>query len=115
MFKSFILLSLMIAVLGVGCASQSQFLDSKQGIAMQTAVNRGQFDLNCPRATGVVISREVVQPALQGPWVGGIQRAEYTIGVQGCDKRHTYVVVCPEGGEGCFAAGPGSFHNWQQQ
>jgi len=44
--------------------------------------------------------------------VSGIQRAEYTIGVKGCDKRETYVVICPEGGEGCYAAGPGAFHNW---
>jgi len=40
---------------------------------------------------------------------GGLWRAEYTIGVAGCDKRHTYVVVCPDGGEGCFATGPGRF------
>jgi hypothetical protein len=98
-----------------GCASQSQFLASKQGMAIQTAVSRGQFDLNCPTATGGVISREVVQPALVGPWVQPIPRAEYTIGVQGCGRRHSYVVICPEGGEGCFAAGPGMFHGWQQQ
>jgi hypothetical protein len=51
----------------------------------------------------------VVQPAIQGPWVGGIQRAEYTVGVAGCEKRTTFVVICPEGGDGCFAAGPGRF------
>jgi hypothetical protein len=32
--------------------------------------------------------------------------------VRGCDKRETYIVICPEGGEGCYAAGPGTFHNW---
>ena len=40
------------------------------------------------------------------------QRAEYTIGVAGCGKRTTFVVICPDGGEGCFGAGPGPFHNW---
>lgn len=49
------------------------------------------------------------RPALQGAWVGGIQRAEYTIGVAGCGQRTTFIVICPEGGEGCFAAGPGRF------
>ena len=113
MSKSFIPLLAFVAALAMtGCATQADFLNSKQAVAMQTAVSRGQFDLNCPQATPVLISREVVQPALQGPWVGGIERAEFTIGVRGCDKRHTYVVICPQYGEGCFAAGPGPFHNW---
>ncbi len=94
-----------------GCASnQNQMLDNDQAMAMQTAVNRGQFDMGCPSATGQIISREVVQPALQGPWVNGIQRAEFTVGVSGCGRRKSYIVVCPEGGNGCFAAGPGPFH-----
>ena len=87
-----------------GCASQSQFLASREAMAVQTAVSRGQFEMNCPQASGVVISQEVTQPAVQGPWVGGIQRAEFTVGVSGCGQRNTYVVFCPEGGEGCFAA-----------
>jgi uncharacterized lipoprotein YajG len=36
-----------------GCASQTQLLDANQGMAIQTAVSRGQFDLNCPSAKGV--------------------------------------------------------------
>ena len=107
------ILFVLLAVLAVtGCMSQSQFLNSKQPMAIQTALGRGQFEMNCPQATPVLISREVVQPALQGPWVAGIQRAEFTIGVTGCDQRTTFVVVCPDGGEGCFATGPGRFHNW---
>ena len=38
------------------------------------------FEMNCPEAKPTVISREVIQPALQGPFVNGSQRAEYTIG-----------------------------------
>ena len=102
-----------LAVLAVtGCVSQSQFLDGKQPMAMQTAARRGQFEMNCPEATPTLISREVIQPALQGPWLNGIQRAEFTIGVSGCGQRSTFVVICPDGGEGCFGAGPGPFHNW---
>ena len=92
-----------------GCVSQTQLLDNKQAMAVQTAVSRAQFEMNCQTATGEIISREVVQPALQGPWVNGIQRAEYTVGVTGCGKRHIFIVICPETGEGCFAAGPGRF------
>jgi hypothetical protein len=103
-------LSLMVATLALaGCASQTQLLDASQPTAIQAAVARGRFDLNCPTAQGVLLSREVVQPALQGPYVAGIQRYEYTVGVDGCGKRSTYVVICPQGGNGCYAAGPGAF------
>jgi len=102
----------LFALCALGCQTEQQFLDQTQGSAIQTAVARGQFEMNCPQATGMVISREVVQPALQGPWVQGIPRAEYTIGVEGCGDRKTFVVVCPEGGNGCFAAGPGPFHQY---
>lgn len=95
-----------------GCATQQQLLDQNQPMAIQTAIKRGQFEMNCPAATAEVISREMVQPALQGPWVQGIQRAEYTVGVAGCGDRKTFVVICPEGGGGCFAAGPGPFHQY---
>jgi hypothetical protein len=107
-------LSVLLALIGTaaltGCVSQAQFLDSKQGMAIDNASNRAKFELNCQAVTATVISREVVQPALQGPWMNGIQRAEFTIGIRGCDKKAMFVVVCPDGGEGCFAAGPGGFH-----
>ena len=110
MTKPFLTLALALSI--AGCVSQTQFLQSKQAMAIQTAVSRGQFEMNCPAATGTLISQEVVQPALEGPYVGGIQRAEYTVGVAGCGQRNTFVVVCPDGGSGCFAAGPGPFHPW---
>lgn len=60
-----------VALAGVGCASQAQFS--------------------------------------QGPLMNGIQRAEYTVGVAGCGRRTTFVVICPDEGDGCFATGPGRF------
>jgi hypothetical protein len=87
----------------MACQTQAQFLASKQNQALQTALTRGKFELNCPDATAQVLSSEVTQPALQGPMVAGIERGEFTIGVAGCGQRTTYVVACPEGGEGCFA------------
>ncbi len=101
---------LFAAAIGAGCASQAQFLANNEAMAVQTATTRGQFEMNCPSATGTILSREVVQPALQASFVGtGLQRAEYTIGVSGCGKRTTFVVICPQEGDGCFAAGPGRF------
>jgi hypothetical protein len=102
-------LTLLAVLAAAGCATQAQFLENKQGMAIQTAVSRGQFELNCPAATGTLLSKEVVQPALQGPMIGGLQRAEFTVGVSGCGKRTTFVVICPDEGDGCFAAGPGRF------
>jgi hypothetical protein len=92
--------------LAAACATQQQQLDAKQDTAMQTALDRGRFDLDCPAATGTVLSRDLIQPALQGPWVGGLERVEYTIGVAGCGKRTTYIVICQEGTDTCFAANP---------
>src|SRR5215510_16349491 len=108
MFKPYTIRTARMAVLTVaGCVSQGQFLDNKQEMAVQTALNRAHFEIQCPEATATVLSREVVQPAYQGPRVSGLQRAEYTIGVSGCGQRATSVVVCPDGGEGCFAADSG--------
>jgi len=102
-------LVVVVALTSAGCVSQAQFLENKQAMAVQTATSRGQFELNCPDASGTILSKEVVQPALQGPLVAGLQRAEFTVGVTGCGKRTTFVVVCPDEGDGCFAAGPGRF------
>lgn len=98
---------LTLAVLGViaGCASDAQLLDAGQDQAIQTAVARGKFDLDCPTVTGQVLSRELIEPAISGPDAIGDPRDEYTIGITGCGKRASYIVVCPEGGDGCTAAG----------
>jgi len=87
-----------------GCATQQQMLDTGQGSAIETALQRGRFDLNCPTATAVLLSRDFIQPALQGPWVQGLQRLEYTVGVEGCNQRMTVIVICQEGTGTCFAA-----------
>jgi len=110
MKKSRLLLALIASSTLTGCVSQTQFLDNKQNMAIQTASNRAQFEMSCQDTSATIISREVIQPALQGPFVNGIQRAEYTIGITGCGKKMMFVVICPDGGEGCYAAGPGGFH-----
>ena len=96
----------LVASLGSGCATQSQMLVQKQDGAVQTALERGRFELNCPSATATVLSSDFVQPAVQGPWVSGLERAEYTVGVAGCNQRATYVVLCQVGTNTCFAADP---------
>jgi hypothetical protein len=107
MTKSAMFAVLCIAgAIGGGCATQKQLLDTRQAGAVQSALQRGRFDLNCPAATATVLSRDYIQPAVQGPWVSGLQRVEYTVGVAGCNQRTTYVVLCQVGTDTCFAANP---------
>ena len=86
-----------------GCQSDAQMLDASQQMALDTAVTRARFDMNCPTATGTVLSRQVIEPVVQLRF-GGITRYEYTIGIEGCGQRTSSVVICPQGGGGCFAA-----------
>lgn len=89
-------------MLVAACQGETQTLNNEQGSAMSAAVRRGQFELGCPSATGSVLSSNVLQPLA---W-GGLEHAEYTIGVQGCGKRATYVSICPIaafGSNNCFA------------
>jgi hypothetical protein len=93
------------AAIAAGCATQSQ-LTTRQPAAVETALQRGRFELNCPTATATVLSQDYIQPAIQGPWLSGLNRVEYTVGVAGCNQRTTYVVLCQEGTSTCFAANP---------
>lgn len=85
-----------------GCASGPPFIDVAQPEAMEVASRRAKFELNCPNVSTQVISREDVQPISIR---FGVDRAEYTIGADGCGRRATYVVICPDNGSGCFAGG----------
>jgi hypothetical protein len=98
------ILALLAASTALGCQTTAQIMDSLQPQAISVATRRGQFEMNCPAAAGTLLSREEVQPVIQGPRFGGVVRAEYTVGVAGCGQRATYLVICPEDGSGCFAA-----------
>ena len=104
MKKRYTLLAL-VGLFVAACQTQQQAVQNTEPLAIQTAVNRAQFDMNCPSAKGQILSTNVSQPEVQGRWATayGVQRYEYTVGVKGCGQRRTYIVICPEGG-GCFAA-----------
>ncbi len=94
-----------LAAVLCGCESQQQMVDQMQPNAVQVAQKRGAFELDCPTATAEVLSKEMIQTAPATVRYMPPERAEYTVGVSGCDKRATYLVVCAEGGTGCVAAG----------
>lgn len=88
------------ALVAAGCQSPAQTLAADQATATETAVRRGQFEMNCPQAKGSLLSSNLLQPIA---W-RGLERAEYTVGVEGCAQRRTYVVVCQLDSPACFAA-----------
>ena len=97
-----IVLSLALVAI-TGCQSTAQQLNAEQQQAINAGVQRAKFDMNCPTATGSVLSREMIEPVSMR---FGVQRAEYTIGVEGCGQRQSIVVLCPQDNSGCFAGGP---------
>ena len=103
MSKSPTILWFLAALTAAGCMTEGQFLASRQPTAIQSAVSRGQFEMNCPTATGEVLSQELTQPPIQGPLVQGESRGLFTIGVAGCGQRRVYQVFCPMGGDSCTA------------
>ena len=85
-----------------GCAGPD-LTTTMEPQAMQTAVTRARFEMNCPAATGTVLQKQVMQPLVQGVRFAGPERAQFTIGVEGCGQRTTMVVVCSDDNNGCFA------------
>lgn len=71
---------LALGLLG-GCSSDQQYLDDGQSEAITTALDRGRFELECPAATGTVLSQELVQPPVVGWGMIPVARSEYTVGV----------------------------------
>jgi hypothetical protein len=50
------------------------------------------------------LSRNLVNPVLNGPMMNGVQRAEYTIGISGCGHKAIYTFICQVGSASCIAA-----------
>jgi hypothetical protein len=95
-------LMLFVALTEAGCMTESQFLASRQPTAMQVAVSRGQSEMNCPSATGEMLSQEFTQ-AVQTPIVQAGYSGLFTIGVTGCGQRRVYQVFCSMEGDSCTA------------
>lgn len=94
-------LAISVALLAAGCASGPPFIDAMQPEALSMAARRAQFELDCPGATSEILSRETVEPLV----FAGPLRSEYTIGVAGCGKRASYIVICTQNSMNCFAGG----------
>jgi hypothetical protein len=93
------------ALAGISACNTTPLTTTLQPMAMDFALKRARFDMNCPTATGTVLSSETVQPPARALMINqGPERAQYTIGVTGCGQRQTLQVLCAQGGDGCFVA-----------
>lgn len=89
------------ALIIAGCASGPTFIDQMEPDAVANAVRRGQFEFNCPDASGEVLNRATIQ----SPTAGGPLKAHYTIGVSGCRKRASFSVLCSQNDNQCVDLG----------
>jgi hypothetical protein len=92
------------AMITVAACTTTPLTTTLQPMALDYTLKRARFEMNCPTATGSVLSSETVQPVLNGPLMMGTERAQFTIGVQGCGQRQTMVTICAQDSGGCFAA-----------
>jgi hypothetical protein len=90
------LAALVLPLLISACATEAQFLEQTQPSALNTALARGRFELNCPDATGSVLSKKMtyINGVGIGMGGGGYEWGEYTIGVRGCGKSAVYETMC---------------------
>lgn len=105
-------LLVVVVVAGLaGCATSQEKLDKGQATAVETASSRARFEMGCPEAKGQVLSRTLIEAPFRGGANGpyghdltGVELVEYTVGVDGCGRRMTQVVLCAVDGTGCFSA-----------
>jgi hypothetical protein len=90
-----------LAILACAGCQTTDPLDKYQQPAIDTALQRARFEMNCPQASATVLSRKTIEPVSIR---FGVARAEYTLGVEGCGQRNTMTVLCAEDGSGCVAA-----------
>lgn len=91
------LVALVLPMVMAGCATEAEFLNQTQPAAVNTALSRGRFELNCPDATGSVLSKKMTY--INGVGIGmaggaGYEWGEYTVGVRGCGKSVVYETMC---------------------
>jgi len=106
MNKSTFFATSLVAVLTLaGCATPpAQVLAGMEPQAIETALQRGRFDMQCPNAQATVLSQELRPPVVETIRFSGVPHGMFTIGVSGCGKQMTFQIACPEGGYGCFSA-----------
>ena len=81
------------------CATTEPSKQASNQPAIDAAIERSANEMNCRDVKAQVLSRRA---ATGGPSYGA-ERYEYTIGLDGCGKKMTSIVICSAGS--CFVAG----------
>jgi hypothetical protein len=82
------------------CATE-ETRKATQEFAIDTALPRARAEMNCPEATGTVLSRQSIEPMVR-TGSSGPERYQYMVAIEGCGKKKTSIVICD--GTGCFPA-----------
>jgi hypothetical protein len=89
------LAGLLLPLIISACATEAQFLAQNAPSALNTALARGRFELNCPQASGTILSQKVTYINGMGMGGGGgYEWTEYTIGIRGCGKSVVFETMC---------------------
>src|SRR5215469_4533647 len=88
-----------------GCASQTSRVDEMQPYAIKAAQQRASTELDCPAATGNVVTKKETEESQTTGWYEYPHRSEFTVDVSGCGKLKSYLVGCDWRQKGC-EAGP---------
>ena len=93
------LAGLVLPLIISACVTEAQFLAQNAPSALNTALARGRFELNCPQASGTVLSQKItningIGMGMSMDGGGGYEWTEYTIGVRGCGKSAVYEITC---------------------
>jgi hypothetical protein len=94
-----------IATIICGCAAEPSRVDEMQPYAVKSAEQRASSELDCPAATGQVVTKKEVEASQTTGWYEYPHRSEFTVSVTGCGRQKTYLVGCDWRQKGC-EAGP---------
>jgi len=72
--------ALALSMIISACATEAQFLAQNAPSALNTALARGRFELNCTQATGMVLSQKVtyINGLGMGMYGGGVMNGQNT-------------------------------------
>lgn len=87
-----------------GCRGPESAAERFRDMALQSAYEIGQIEMDCPQATPTITSSAAMQPKAD-PQAFAVPQLEYTVDVAGCGATRTYLIMCREDGGGCAPTG----------
>ena len=105
--RRYLLLATTAATVIYGCSATGPRARMAAPSPLQTAIERAQHELDCPSATGRIISQNPINGPSNGDRAPELSRIDYKVGVDGCGQRETYFVFCQISNGACIAGTAG--------